>query len=459
MDLFERATRPETLSHAPLATRMRPRDLDEFLGQEHLLGPGTPLRRAIERDELTSLILHGPAGCGKSTLARIIANRTRCQFIQFSAVNSGVADIRRAADKAREARKLYDRGTILFVDEIHRLNKAQQDAFLPYVEDGTIILIGATTENPYFEVNPPLISRCTVLELHPLSKEHLRTLIERALADEQRGLGRMKIELTPEALEHLLNMANGDARRALNTLEAAVMSVRPREDGVRVVDLAAAEAATQRRAVTYDKSGSAHYDVISAFIKSLRGSDPDAAIYWLARMIYAGEDPRFIARRMVIFAAEDVGNADPMALLVANAAAHAVEYVGMPEAQIPLAQAAIYLACAEKSNASYIAISRALADIQNEPPGPVPLHLQNATFEAERQAGVGAGYKYPHDYPEGYVPQQYFPDGVAPRQYYRPTNRGREAQFAERLRRLREIDKQQREGNKGAREGDAEEKR
>jgi len=324
----------------------------------------------------------------------------------------------------------------LFVDEIHRLNKAQQDAFLPVVEDGTFILIGATTENPYFEVNAPLISRSTVLRLEALAVEDIRGLLERALADAERGLGANPVHVDDDAMDHLVLLSNGDARRALNALEQAAMTA-TLVDGERHVDLECARAATQARALTYDKTGDQHYDVISAFIKSMRGSDPDAAVYWLARMLAAGEDPLFIARRIVICASEDVGNADPMALVVANAAAQAVQFVGLPEGRIPLSQAAIYVACAEKSNAAYLAIDRATADLQKRPPLPVPLHLRNASFEAQRQAGISVGYQYPHDFPRGWVAQSYLPDGMEDVRYYEPTDRGREARLAERLRALR----------------------
>ncbi|MDH7603230.1 MAG: replication-associated recombination protein A, partial [Armatimonadota bacterium] len=339
-DLFSEPQKEEHLDLQPLAARMRPRTLDEFLGQEHIVGPGTLLRKAIEKDELSSIILWGPPGCGKSTLAHIIARHTKARFENFSAVTSGVPDIRKAIERARELRRATGRRTILFVDEIHRFNKAQQDALLPHVEDGTVILIGATTENPYFEVNSPLISRSQIYVLEPLSDEHIRTIIQRALSDKERGLGNMKIELDPKALDHIVDTAQGDARRALTALEIAVNATEPDPNtGVRHITLPIAEDAVQRRVLRYDKDGDSHYDIISAYIKSMRGSDPDAAVYWLARMLAAGEDPKFIARRLIIQAAEDVGNADPMALVIATAAAQAVQFVGMPEAQIPLAQA------------------------------------------------------------------------------------------------------------------------
>lgn len=428
-DLFEKASSKDM----PLAARMRPRTLDEFSGQEHIIGPGKLLRRAIEADEIRSAIFWGPAGCGKSSLASIIAQTSKSAFENFSAVTSGVADIRKIIQIARERTKLYGKKTILFVDEIHRFNKAQQDAFLPHVEDGTIVLIGATTENPYFEVNSPLISRSRIFRFEQLSNETIRGIVQAALEDSERGLGDWNIELTDDAVEHLINIANGDARTALNALELAALTVPPDENGKRVVTLELAEEAIQRRALTYDKDGDSHYDVISAFIKSMRGSDPDAAVYWLARMIYAGEDPRFIARRMVIQAAEDIGNADPMALVVANAAAHAVEYVGMPEAQIPLAQAAIYLACAPKSNASYKAISRALKDVADRRTGPVPMHLRDTNYPGAKAQGHGKGYKYPHDFPGNWVEQDYLPENAKSQTYYEPTSNGREAKIKERL--------------------------
>jgi putative ATPase len=412
---------------------MRPRTLDEFLGQEHILGPGNLLRRAIERDELTSAIFWGPPGCGKSTLAGIIANTSKAAFENFSAVISGIADVRKAVERAAERRKAYGQKTILFVDEIHRFNKAQQDAFLPHVEAGTVVLIGATTENPYFEVNSPLISRSRIFRFERLTNDHLRTLIERAAIDQERGLGALSVEVTSEALDHLVDVANGDARSALNALEMAALTTPPGDNGVRLITRQIAEEAMQQRVLGYDKTGDNHYDTISAFIKSMRGSDPDAAVYWLARMLHAGEDPKFIARRIVIQAAEDVGNADPMALVVATAAAHAVDFVGMPEAQIPLAQAAIYLACAPKSNASYKAIGAAMKDVANRQPPPVPIHLRDTSYSGAKKLGHGKGYKYPHDFPGGHVEQDYVPEDAKSEPYYVPTDRGHEAKFKKRL--------------------------
>jgi putative ATPase len=437
-DLFQEAPKEENLESQPLAARMRPRTLDEFLGQEHIIGPGTLLRAAIEKDELTSAIFWGPPGCGKSTLAYIIARHTKARFEKFSAVTSGVPEIRKAIDRARELRRATGRRTILFVDEIHRFNKAQQDALLPHVEDGTVILIGATTENPYFEVNSPLISRSRIYVLEPLSDDHIRTILQRALTDKERGLGKLKIDIEPDALEHIVDTAQGDARSALTALELAVNATEPDPNtGVRHITLRTAEDAVQRRILRYDKSGDSHYDTISAFIKSMRGSDPDAAVYWLARMLAAGEDPKFIARRLIIQAAEDVGNADPMALVVATAAAQAVQFVGMPEAQIPLAQATIYIACAPKSNACYLAISRANADVAQKKGPPVPIHLRDANYPGARELGHGEGYLYPHNFPNHYVEQEYLPPGAKSGPYYEPTEQGHEAKFKQRLARLR----------------------
>lgn len=431
-------TSPTQEPNQPLAARMRPRTLDEFVGQEHIVGPGSLVRSVIEADRVPSLIFWGPAGCGKSTLAAIIAANTQARFENFSAVTSGVPEIRKVIQRAREARKASDRETILFIDEIHRFNKAQQDALLPHVEDGTVILIGATTENPYFEVNSPLLSRSRILRFEPLGDEHVRQLMERALADVERGLGGLNISVDPDALAHIVDIAQGDARSALNALELAAQAA-PHDpaSGVRRITLDIAEQAVQKRVLKYDKSGDNHYDTISAFIKSMRGSDPDAAVYWLARMLAAGEDPKFIARRIVIQAAEDVGNADPMALVVATAAADAVQFVGMPEAQIPLAQAAIYLACAPKSNASYVAISRANRDVAERKGPPVPKHLRDSGYPGARALGHGEGYKYPHDFPNHFVDQDYLPPGAAAGPYYEPTDHGHEARFKERLARLK----------------------
>jgi len=418
---------------APLAARMRPRTLDEFIGQSHVAGPGALLRRGIEQDQLTSAVFWGPPGCGKSTLAMLIARHTRAHFETFSAVTSGVGEVRKAIEAARQRRQATGRRTILFVDEIHRFNKAQQDAFLPHVEDGTIVLIGATTENPYFEVNTPLLSRARIFRFEALTDADVRDLLHRALTDAERGLGRFSAELSPDAEAHLVLFASGDARNALNALETAVLAAPPDAEGRRLVSLPLAEEATQRRALAYDKDGDQHYDVISAFIKSMRGSDPDGAIYWLHRMLAAGEDPRFICRRMVIHAAEDVGLADPNALVVAMAAAQALDFIGLPEAQIPMTEAAIYIATASKSNAVVSAIGKVQADLKSRPQGPVPLHLRDSHYRGARQLGHGQGYKYAHDYPGNYVPQQYIPDGAASGPYYQPTENGHEAEISVRL--------------------------
>jgi putative ATPase len=428
---------PEVDPAAPLAARMRPRTLEEFVGQQHIVGEGTLLRRSIERDQLPSAIFWGPPGCGKSTLAMLIARRTRAHFETFSAVLSGVAEIRKAIAAARERRKATGKRTILFIDEIHRFNKSQQDALLPHVEDGTIILIGATTENPYFEVNTPLISRSRIFRFEALKESDIRGLLHRALADEERGMGRYRAVLDPEAEEHLLLAGNGDARSTLGALETAVLAAEPDERGERRVTLAIAEEAVQQRALAYDKDGDQHYDIVSAFIKSMRGSDPDAAVYWLHRMLAAGEDPKFLCRRMIIHAAEDVGMADPMALVVANAAAQALEFVGLPEAQIPMTQAAIYIATAPKSNAVVKAIGRVSEDLRTRPQGPVPLHLRDSHYKGAKALGHGKGYKYPHDYPGGYVHDTYVPEGATSGPYYEPTANGREAAIRERLERWR----------------------
>lgn len=434
--IFDNALR-RSIDHAPLADRMRPRTLDEFVGQEHIVGPGKLLRRAIETDRLSSIILYGPPGTGKTTLARIIASTTSAEFVQINAVTAGVADIRKAVADAKERMALHRKRTIVFIDEIHRFNRAQQDALLPYVEDGTVILIGATTENPFFEVNAPLVSRSRIFRLEALSKDNLKRILIRAATDEERGLGKMNLEIDPDALDHLADVANGDARVALSALELAALSTPPGEDGKIHITLDVAQESIQRRAIQYDKSGDNHYDVVSAFIKSMRGSDPDAAVYWLARMLEAGEDPRFIARRIVIHAAEDVGMADPHALLVATAAAQAVEFVGMPEARIPLAEAAIYIACAPKSNAAKMAIDKAIDDVRNEVTSPVPIHLRDASYKGAERLGHGKGYKYPHDFPGGYVPQQYLPDNLVGRRYYEPSANGLEAKIREKLERLK----------------------
>jgi putative ATPase len=437
MDLFEQAFQEHMAREAPLAARMRPRTLDEFVGQEHIVGPGRLLRRAIQADQLSSVIFYGPPGTGKTTLAMVIANTTKSHFITINAVLAGVNDIRAAIEVAQERRRLYHQRTILFVDEVHRFNKAQQDALLPWVENGTIILIGATTENPWFSVNAPLVSRSRIFQLKPLTEEDLYTIARRALSDPERGYGKLKVEMHEDALAHLVNVSNGDARSLLNALELAVETTPPNEEGVIVVDMAVAEESIQRRAVLYDKEGDYHFDTISAFIKSLRGSDPDAAMYWLAKMVYAGEDPRFIFRRMLIFASEDVGLADPNAVAVVNACAEAFDRVGLPEGRFHLAEAALYLATAPKSN-SVFAFFDALATVEQEREGEVPVHLRDASRDQEG-LGHGAGYLYPHAYRDHWVAQQYLPDSLQGKVFYQPGELGYERQIRETILRRREA--------------------
>ncbi|WP_418792269.1 AAA family ATPase [Phosphitispora sp. TUW77] len=439
MDLFEAGRQSYMKKEAPLAVRMRARTLDEFVGQEEIVGKGKLLRRAIEADKLSSVIFYGPPGTGKTTLARVIANTTRAFFEQLNAVTSGVADIKRVVKNAGDRLGMYSQRTILFIDEIHRFNKSQQDALLPSVEDGTVILIGATTENPYFEVNAPLLSRSRVFMFKQLSDAEIARLVNLALKDEERGLGQYRVNLKEEALNHIVSIANGDARSALNAIELAVLTTPPGEDGVREINLEAAEESIQKRSVTYDKSGDQHYDVISAFIKSIRGSDPDAALHWLARMIYAGEDPRFIARRLLVHAAEDVGLADPNALVMAMSAAYALEYIGMPEARLPLAEAVIYIAAAPKSNAVIKAIDSALSDIENKNIGAVPVHLRDAHYKGAAKFGHGKGYKYPHQFDGNYVEQQYLPDELLGTKYYNPYDNGYEKKITRWLAELKEI--------------------
>lgn len=431
MNLFQYAQKGKA---EPLAARMRPRNLSEFLGQEHLVGEGRLLRRMIEADRLTSLILYGPPGSGKTTLAQIIANTTRSHFEALNAVAAGVGDVRRIIQEAQERLSLQGQRTILFIDEIHRFNKGQQDALLKAVEEGTLIFIGATTENPFYQVVSPLISRATVFRLEPLDEENLAKLIDRALADQERGLAAYHLELEPEARQYLLRASSGDARVVLNALELAALTTPPDAEGKRKITLEIMAECVQRRVLRYDRQGDLHYDAISAYIKSLRGSDPDAALYWLARMLAAGEDPLFIARRLVIQAAEDVGNADPMALVVAVATAHAVEMVGLPEGRIPLAQATVYVATAPKSNASYLGLIRAEEAVEKGPAGQVPLHLRDASHSGSRKVlGHGQGYLYPHDFPKGYVPQSYLPPELEGQRFYQPSGHGHEAIIKERL--------------------------
>ena len=435
MTLFEHRSRQELSSRAPLAARMRPRTFDEYVGQEHIIGRGTALRNSIQADTLPSIILWGPPGTGKTTLANLIANVTGSHFEQVSGVASGVADLRRIAGEARERLGMSGLSTILFVDEIHRFNKAQQDVILPYVEDGTLTLNGATTENPSFEVVSPLLSRARVFALESLSDAHVCRIVQSAASDCERGLANMQPHIPDTAIDALVNLANGDARTALNALELAVSATKPDEDGTRHITVEIVEDAMQRRSLRHDKAGDLHYDTISAFIKSVRASDPDAAIYWLARMLEAGEDPLFIARRLVILAAEDIGMAAPQALTVAVAAQQAVHFIGLPEGRIPLAEATVYLATAPKSNASYMALNEAMEDVQRTRNEPVPLHLRNAVTGLMRDMGYGDGYKYAHDYEGNFTPMQNLPDSLKDRRYYQPSTQGYERTVRERLER------------------------
>ncbi|QDR80837.1 replication-associated recombination protein A [Sporomusa termitida] len=436
MDLFSSNLFESQLAdNRPLAVRMRPQTLADYIGQEELIGPGKFLRRMIENDNMPSVILYGPPGTGKTTLTHIIAQTTGCYFENLNAVAAGTADIRKVVERAKERLRLQQRRTILFVDEIHRFNKGQQDVLLPYVENGTVILIGATTENPYFEVNSPLLSRMRVVRLKRLDEQGLVRILEQALTDRERGLGQRELIYTADTLLKVAAIAGGDARTALNIIEQAAAMLDPGHPGILSPEVIEAVAGEKLQA--YDKKGDNHYDVVSAFIKSMRGSDPDAALHYLARMLEAGEDVKFIARRLVICAAEDIGNADPQALVVAMAAAQAVQFIGMPEGRIPLAQAVVYLACAPKSNAAYKAVDAALEDVRRLDFGAVPPHLCDANYRGARSFGNGKGYLYPHDYKEGFVRQEYMPDKLRHRQYYHPTRHGREAGFAERLAQLK----------------------
>ena len=436
MDLFDYMREQKADKESPLASRLRPTTLDEVVGQQHIIGKDKLLYRAIKADKLGSLIFYGPPGTGKTTLAKVIANTTSAEFQQINATVAGKKDMEEVVQKAKDNMGMFGKRTILFVDEIHRFNKGQQDYLLPFVEDGTLILIGATTENPYFEVNGALISRSSIFELQPLSKDDIKTLLKRAVYDNVKGMGSYRAEIEEDALEFLADIAGGDARNALNAIELGILTTERSADGKIHITIEVAQECIQKRVVRYDKTGDNHYDTISAFIKSMRGSDPDAAVYYLAKMLYAGEDIKFIARRMMICASEDVGNADPYALTVAVSASQAVERIGMPEAQIILAQAATYIASAPKSNAACNAIFAALDNVKSVRTT-VPVHLQDAHYKGSAKLGHGIGYKYAHDYPEHYVKQQYLPDEIIGARFYEPTDIGHEKNIKERLERLR----------------------
>ena len=438
MDLFDYMRENSMKENSPLAQRMRPRNLDEVVGQRHIIGPDKLLYRAIKADKLSSIIFYGPPGTGKTTLAKVIANTTSADFRQINATVAGKKDMEDVVAAAKNNMGMYGRKTILFVDEIHRFNKGQQDYLLPFVEDGTLILIGATTENPYFEVNSALISRSIIFELKALEKEDILSLIHTAVYDKERGMGAYDAVIDEDAAEFLADLANGDARNALNAVELGIMSTNRSEDGKIHITLEVAEECIQKRVIRYDKTGDNHYDTVSAFIKSMRGSDPDAALYYLARMLYAGEDIKFIARRIMICASEDVGNADPQALVVAVAACEAIERVGMPEAQIILGQAVTYIATAPKSNAACVGIDKAMAQVANEKTAAIPPHLQDAHYKSAAKLGHGTGYLYAHDYPMHYVKQQYLPDTLVGRKFYEPTDNGYEKNINEHMRRLEE---------------------
>ena len=437
MDLFDYMREQNMQNESPLANRMRPKTLEEVVGQQHIIGKDKLLYRAIRADKLSSVIFYGPPGTGKTTLAKVIAGATKAEFVSINATAAGKKDMEAVVEQAKNSLGMYGRRTILFIDEIHRFNKGQQDYLLPFVEDGTIILIGATTENPYFEVNGALLSRSVIFELKSLDKEDIRILLRRAVTDEERGIGAYHAVLEPDAEDFLADISNGDARAALTAIELGVLTTERSEDGKIHITLDVAQECIQKRAVRYDKMGDQHYDTISAFIKSIRGSDPDAAVYYLARMLYAGEDIRFIARRMMISASEDVGNADPNALNVAVSAALAVERIGMPEARIILAQAATYLASAPKSNASYLAVDRATECMKQTMTAPVPVHLQDSHYKGSEKLGHGLGYLYAHNYPNHYVEQQYLPDALKDEVFYEPTEIGYEKQIKEHLQFLR----------------------
>lgn len=436
MDLFDYMREQNKETSGPLASRMRPTTLDEVVGQQHIVGKDKLLYRAIKADKLSSIIFYGPPGTGKTTLAKVIAHTTSAEFMQINATSAGKKDMEEVVEQAKANQGMYQKKTILFIDEIHRFNKGQQDYLLPFVEDGTIILIGATTENPYFEVNGALLSRSVIFELKKLSADDIKTLIKRALTDKEKGMGAYDAQIDDDALDFLADVSNGDARAALTAIELGVLTTDRAEDGIIHITIDVASECIQKRVISYDKKGDNHYDTISAFIKSMRGSDPDAAVYYLARMLYAGEDVKFIARRIMILASEDIGNADPMAMVVASSAAAAVERVGMPEAQIILSQAVTYMACAPKSNAAYNAISEAMRVVKETKTPPVPAHLQDAHYGAAEKLGHGVGYKYAHDYPNHYVKQQYLPDGLTDQVFYRPSDIGYEAKIQEYLKKI-----------------------
>ncbi|MCD8366194.1 MAG: replication-associated recombination protein A [Clostridiales bacterium] len=436
MDLFDYMREQNKEKEAPLASRLRPSTLDEVVGQQHIIGKDKLLYRAIRADKLQSVIFYGPPGTGKTTLARVIAQTTSAEFMQINATAAGKKDMEAVVNRAKELQGMYQRRTILFIDEIHRFNKGQQDYLLPFVEDGTITLIGATTENPYFEVNGALLSRSIIFELYPLEKDDIRTLLLRAVSDSEKGMGAYHAVLEEEALDFLSDIANGDARNALNALELGILTTEKSEDGRIHITLDVAQECIQKRKLRYDKSGDNHYDNISAFIKSMRGSDPDAAVYYLAKMLHAGEEVAFIARRIMICASEDVGNADPMALTVAVSAAQAVERLGMPEARIVLSQAATYVASAPKSNAAYLAIDRALEVVRTTKTAPVPPYLCDSHYKGAQKLGRGLGYKYAHDFPNHYVEQQYLPDAYKDMKFYEPTENGYEKNIQEYFRKI-----------------------
>ncbi len=431
MDLFDYMREQNMESESPLASRLRPTTLDEVVGQQHIVGKDKLLYRAIKADKLSSIIFYGPPGTGKTTLAKVIANTTSAEFKQINATSAGKKDMEEVVQQAKNNQGMYGKKTILFIDEIHRFNKGQQDYLLPFVEDGTIILIGATTENPYFEVNGALLSRSIIFELKKLDKEDIKVLLLRAVNDREKGMGSFGAEIDEDALEFLADVCNGDARAALTAIELGILTTDRSEDGKIHITIDVASECIQKRVVSYDKTGDNHYDTISAFIKSMRGSDPDAAVYYLARMLYAGEDIKFIARRIMICASEDVGNADPMALVVATSAAQAIERIGMPEAQIILSQAVTYVASAPKSNAAYGAINAAMSAVKSNVTPPVPTHLQDAHYKGAEKLGHGLGYKYAHDYPNHYVDQQYLPDALVGTKFYEPTEMGYEKQIRE----------------------------